>query len=311
MVLFNSLRRSARGFLLRHSRAARQGWMQLKENRLGSLLSLAMISSAASLLAMMVLALDVQHMLIRAWGGQPTITVFLQPDVGRDSAATLTQKLRGQAGVLSVVFESGSEAFVAFARDLGIATSAAETSPLPNLLVVTLSREFSARGDAPVLLEELQQRPEVARVFSDHRWLGRLEAAVRVWRRIVIIFGGVITLGTLLIVAGTTRTAVQQNSVEFVVMNLVGATRAQIRRPLIYAGMLLGLGSGLAAAGVVQGALMVLAAPVAELAGTYSSTYQLPPLSASFVSTLCLVTVAMGGLGARIGTLRRLEQNLL
>jgi cell division transport system permease protein len=138
------------------------------------------------------------------------------------------------------------------------------------------------------------------------QWLQRLEAMLQVVERGVVLLAALLALGVLLIVSNTLRLAILNRREEIEIIKLIGATDAFIRRPFLYLGFGYGLLGGAIAWALVALALGLLHGPIEQLAGLYSSDFQLPRLSL----TGSLVLLNLGGLLGLFGALLAVHRHL-
>lgn len=81
---------------------------------------------------------------------------------------------------------------------------------------------------------------------------------------------------------------------------MIGATDAFIRRPFYYYGALQGALGGLLAAGLVLGALHLLAGPVGDLAALYGGSFGLRQPGPVEIAALAAGGAFLGWLGAQL-----------
>ena len=135
----------------------------------------------------------------------------------------------------------------------------------------------------------------------------RLFAIIKIVRQGVIVLSILLALAVFLIVGNTIRLAVYNRRTEIEVNKLFGATEAFIQRPYLYSGLFHGAGGSLLAWVLLSLSLLLLDAPVARLAGLYSSDFTLQGLS--FVEFLLLFTGggALGLLGSWVSVKRHIK----
>jgi len=110
------------------------------------------------------------------------------------------------------------------------------------------------------------------------------------------------------VVGNTVRLDIQSRREEIGVLQLLGATDGFIRRPFLYLGVWYGIAAGAAALGLLAAAGYALREPLAELASSYGSRFELngfEPLAA--LAVLAGATL-LGWLGASFVTGHYLRQ---
>ena len=113
-------------------------------------------------------------------------------------------------------------------------------------------------------------------------------------QRMTLALAALLSLGVLLVIGNTIRLSIESRRDEIVIVKLVGATNAFVRRPFLYTGLWYGLGGGLVSWLIITFTVIWLSGPVANLAGLYQSQFEL--LGLGFGQTL-LLWLAGGSLG--------------
>jgi cell division transport system permease protein len=129
-----------------------------------------------------------------------------------------------------------------------------------------------------------------------------------VGNRVVLIVASLLALAALLVVGNTVRVDIASRSEEIGVLRLVGASKAFVRRPYLYAGIWYGLFSGLLAAALAVVIELALAQPVARLSAAYDGRLQVGGLPTWLLLAVPLVAALLGWLGARLVSAWQLRQ---
>jgi cell division transport system permease protein len=190
-------------------------------------------------------------------------------------------------------------------RDKGVpatAIDAAGDNPLPYVLVVTPA------GDEALLAAGLAQLPEAELVQHDTQWRERLDRWLRFGGRVAWVLAFLLGLGALLVVGNTVRLDIQSRREEIGVLQLLGATDGFIRRPFLYLGAWYGVGAGAIALALLAAAGNALRAPLAELAASYGSRFQLTGFTPAVALAVLAGAIVLGWLGAGLVTGHYLRQ---
>jgi cell division transport system permease protein len=232
------------------------------------------------------------------------ITVFLKPGLGLDRAQALATDLRGRGDVASVKVKTPDEGLKELRErgGLGEAIDALGDNPLPSVLIVT------PRGDETALAESLSALPDADQVQRDALWRKRLDGWLRFGGRVVWVLGLLLGLGALLVVGNTVRLDIQSRREEIGVLQLLGASDGFIRRPFLYLGAWYGLAAGALALGLLTLAAWSLRAPLADLAATYGSHFQLAGFTPKVLVGVIVGAALLGWLGAGLVTGHFLRQ---
>jgi cell division transport system permease protein len=102
------------------------------------------------------------------------------------------------------------------------------------------------------------------------------------------------------VVGNTVRVDIASRSAEIGVLLLVGASRAFVRRPYLYAGIWYGLFSGILAAALAVAIELALAQPVAQLSQAYAGRLQVGGLPTWLLLAVPLAAALLGWIGARL-----------
>jgi cell division transport system permease protein len=232
------------------------------------------------------------------------ISVFLQQETSDARALALADELRARADVAGVEHHTPQQGLSAL-RDkggLGDAIDAVGENPLPHLLVV------KPAGDESLLAASLRQLPDADLVQHDAEWRRRLDGWLRFGGRLAWLLAALLGLGALLVVGNTVRLDIQARREEIGVLQLLGATDGFVRRPFLYLGAWYGLGAGGLALGLLALGGLALDAPVAELAASYGSSFQLHGFAAPHIGWVLAGATIAGWLGAGMVTGHFLRQ---
>jgi cell division transport system permease protein len=231
------------------------------------------------------------------------ISVFLKPDVAVARAQALAATLRARSDIGAVQLRTPEQGLAELrAGGLGDAIDAAAANPLPSLLIVT------PRGDESLLVASLQRLPEADLVQHDAQWRTRLDGWLRFGTRVALVLGMLLGLGALLVVGNTVRLDIQSRREEIGVLQHLGATDGFIRRPFLYLGAWYGLAAGALAIGLLTAAALALRQPLADLATSYGSRFELAGFDPLTAAGVVLGATVLGWLGAGIVTGHYLRQ---
>jgi cell division transport system permease protein len=261
-----------RTWIAAHAAAFANAAHRLASAPFATLLSAVAIGIALSLPLALYVALDQVGGLARHVSRDPTISVFLAPDAGRDEVRSVEQRLRQQPLVADVKHIAPDVALSELERSAGLADVEATLgrNPLPDAFVATV------RGDPAAmqaLREEVAAWPRIEHVQSDSQWAQRLHALLQLGRAVVLVLA--VLLGALLaaITFNTIRLQILARKEEIEVSKLIGATDGFVRRPFVYLGFLQGLAGGAVALVTVSAGLWVLNRAVATVATLYGTRF--------------------------------------
>lgn len=298
-------------WFIRHLQTFFYALGQLSRRPFSTLMTSAVIGIALALPAGLNVLLNNAQQVTAGWDGATQISLFLKTSVSETQAQSLAQQLRAMPQIGSVRYISRTQALAEFKKlsGFGDALSMLEDNPLPSVLVVfpTLD-EHEGAAAVQALLDQLRARPEVDMAQLDMQWVKRIYAMMAIISRGVWVLASLLALAVLLVVGNTIRLAIQSRRDEIVIIKLIGGTDAFIRRPFLYSGFWYGLFGGVLALLLIQGALLALAGPVANLAGLYNSSFRLSGLGLLHVGALLGGGALLGLAGSWLAVGRHLRE---
>ncbi len=287
-------------WLENHLRAFLFGLGELLRAPVASLMTLLVIGIAMAFPAGMFALLQNIQELAKQWHNDPTISVYLQPNVSDAQANELVTRLQQRREVAEVNYISPQQGLEEFKKQAGVqaALKNLPTNPLPGIIIITPKITIKSKADIQPLLSSLSQLPNIDTSQLDTVWIERLYELMTLGKRItygmMILFG----IGVALIVGNTMRMVTQSHRQEIVVLKLVGATAAFIRRPMLYRGALYGFLGGFIACLLVSLFFWWLQAPAQRLAASYHDHWQLQSLSYAAGIAIIMACAFLGLLGS-------------
>ncbi len=303
-----SWRDKADAWTAHHSNSAFDSLLRLLETPLQSLMTWLVIAIAVALPAALFVVFNNVQQIGQTWQDSSQISVFLKTSSSPVQVQELRDRWAQRPDVALATYVSPAQALDEFKRGSGLGELAdhLDENPLPAVILI----KPKIGGNAPDVLNSLQQAliadPLVADVRLDMLWVKRLHQFISIAERFVAGLAGLLAMGVLLVIGNTIRMAIENRRDEILVVKLVGATDAYVRRPFLYTGLWYGVGGGMLAAILLAIGFWWLSTPVAQLADLYQSSFRLQGLG--FIESLQLVLIAgiTGLLGAWIAVARHL-----
>jgi cell division transport system permease protein len=272
-----------------------------------SLVSVLTIGLSLSIGATFVLGLFTARTLLTSWGGDASMTLYLEPATSDADARALSQQIRGR-GDVDVLYVEPKAALNRLRSDLGELGGALDgltQNPLPPSLEIR-PRATLPGGSLRLLAAELGQMRGVHDVEYGREWVDKLEAlgsSVRAFGAgaLLAVIGA-----ALMVVANTIRLAVYARRDEIEIMKLVGATDAYVRAPFLLEGALQGLLGATVAVGAVLGAQQWLL-PHASQAFSVATGVVAPHLLPVYAGSLLAAGALVGFVGSWIAVARFLK----
>lgn len=290
------------GWREHHGWSAMASLRRLGRRPLGTLMTVAVLGLALALpLAFYLLLANVQSM-GDALGRNPAISVFLKADQASAQANLLAGELRTRPDVAAVTIKTpqqGLDELATLQGFSGAVHALDDNNPLPWVLVVQPRPDLDA-ATVGQLVESLRGERAVDLVQDSGQWRQRLDALLGVGHRVVLVLAGLLALAALLVVGNTVRTDIASRSEEIGVLLLVGASRAFVRRPYLYAGLWYGLIGGALASLLALAIELALTGPAAALDRAYAGALRLGGLPWWLLLAMPLAAAALGWIGARL-----------
>jgi cell division transport system permease protein len=270
-----------RAYGAHHRSVALESLQRLLRTPMQSLLTWLVVAIALALPAMLYLALAQFQNLSETWQTQPRMSVFLHLQAREEAALKLREELLGRSEIAAVDYVSPDQALQEFEQfsGLGSVLDTLDHNPLPAVLVVHPTPTYSAPDQLEQLRSSLQTLTLVDDVRLDMDWVRRMHQIMIIGQRLVAAMAILLALGVLLVIGNTIRLAIESRRDEIVIVKLVGATNAFVRRPFLYTGFWYGFGGGLLAWLLLTAGVYWLAGPVAGLAELYNSGLRLQGLN--------------------------------
>jgi cell division transport system permease protein len=289
-----------RRFLLEHARVLVATLGKLSREPLSTFLTAAVVGITLALPAGLHVLVQNISAISYSWEGALQASLFLEDEVTPERGRALVRELEKRQDVARASYISREQSLVEFRELSGFGEALdllADINPLPAVIVVTPQRNLPQER-VQALMSALAALPEVEVAKLDQKWLERLFAILAIVERAVLIIAAMLALAVMVTVGNTIRLEIENRREEIIVMKLIGAPDSFIRRPFLYTGLWYGLGGGVLAWLLVQGAMYALAGPARRLAGLYESSYTLTGLTPGATLAVLAAGVALGVIGS-------------
>lgn len=222
--------------------AIREGFESLRKSKLSGLLSIFTVAVSLFLLGIFLLSILRGWSVVHQLKSRLEMEVFLRDGVTPGMASLLESRLTQQPEVDEVLFVSKDEALKEFSNEFGgDALALLGENPLPASFRIRVKTEYHDRE----LIGQLRDRIAVYRGVDEVVYRFDLLRVIRLYLKwailIAIVLGGMLLFASIMLVSNTVRLSILTRKDSIEIMNLVGATRALIRRPFIVEGALQGV----------------------------------------------------------------------
>lgn len=298
-----------RAYWTHHRSVARESLRRLLKTPMQSLLTWLVVAIALALPGVLYLALGQFQSLGESWETQPRVSVFLDVRAQEEAVLQLREQMLGTVEIEAVDYISPEQALREFEQysGLGSVLDTLEENPLPGVLLVHPAVDYRSPERLQSLQQSLNAEPLVDDARLDMDWVRRLHQIMVIGQRLVAAMAVLLAMGVLLVIGNTIRLAIESRREEIVVVKLVGATNAFVRRPFLYTGFWYGFGGGLLAWLLLMLGVQWLSNPVAQLAELYQSNIRLQGLNWWESVVILLGSGVLGLLGAALAVSKHLH----
>ncbi len=287
-----SLQQKFQSWWQTHLRCLMASLGQLMQSPASTILTVAVIGIALALPAGLSLALNNLAHMTGAMDTTNTISLYLKKELTDEQVSQLQKKLETNAQIHETVFISSDQALKEYGQTSGQGDliELLGDNPLPAVFQLTPDKDQSPE-QLDLLTAQLSKLAEVDQVQFDRQWSRRLHSILQLLNKFSTVLSILLILSVLLIIGNTIRVGIQSRIQEIQISRLFGATRAFIRRPFLYSGLLYGLFGGILASLLLLISYSMLAEPFQQLI----SNYQLvSPSQAGSFTKYCLLTIFGG-----------------
>lgn len=304
-----SLLRRFNMFFVNHVQQALGSLGELWRTPLASLMTIAVLGLSLTLPTTLYVVVKNAQAISAQWDNAAEINVFLRKDLRPQEVQTFRERVRLMQEVERVQLIDKEAGLAEFKEvsGFGSALDYLATNPLPDVLVVVPTVEYSSVERARGLLTALQQEREVSSATLDLKWLERLQGIVRIIENVVAALGLLLCSAVVLIVGNTIRLAILNRRDEILIMKLVGATNSYIQRPFLYTGFWYGVVGGIIAWLATSALVIWINRAIVSFSASYESNMQLQGLSANDMLVVWALAIVLGLLGSFIAVRRHVR----
>ncbi|MEF3192712.1 MAG: ABC transporter permease, partial [Halothiobacillaceae bacterium] len=231
-------------WLAHHGESLRDALHRLKRRPFSHLFSMLVIAVTLTVPITLLITLHGARTALAGWSSEAAwMQIFLKPGVSGRKTNDLLSSLRQDPAIAETHLITPEEGLAQLARAhvLDGLLDELKENPLPSVIEI---KPHSA-ADLEGLRTRLAGRPEVDTVRMDSEAVQRLRRLIDAGERLTLIFLVILTPALVITIGNTIRLELERRAEEVRLLQLIGATPAFIRRPLLYAGGILGLGGAL------------------------------------------------------------------
>ena len=267
--------------------------------KLSSILSIATICISLLFLGIFAGVSINATRLIEALRSRLEMEAFLVEPMTEEDLDALRTNITTIEGVEAVTYVSKDSAARIFKQEFGEdINKVLDFNPLPPSFKITMKERYRTSARTQQIYDRLVALPGVESVIYRKTLLELIDQRAASLNKVLLWLGVAVSLSAVFLVANTIRLAIAAKRRLIRTMELVGATRAFVRRPFLLEGMIQGLCGGLLAAG----SMVLLFEYAARFASAEVAPYLHMPLA--FYASVTLVGVVLGFAGSLISVVR-------
>jgi len=288
-------------WFLSHGRAIRFAFNELMRSPVANFITVCVIGIAIALPLGFFILLENMQTADSTWNtSAPTISLYLKSDITQTQVDSLIQTLRANNNIKNVNYISPEQGLKTFEKNSPFAdvVNLFQKNPIPGVLIILPIKQDQNPTSINTLYLALKQLPTVDIAQLDMHWVTRLYDVISVGEKVVRALSVLFCFGVILIIAHTLRSSLASHINEIQVMRLIGATRAYIRRPLLYRGVLYGLLGGIISWVLINVFVMQIQPPISQLAQTYHTIFHLQRITFLQGSLLLIFSALLGLISA-------------
>lgn len=240
----HTLKAQLHAWLAHHGESLRDALRRLMQRPLGHLLSMLVIAVSLTIPITLLATLHGARTALTGWSNEAAqLQLFLKPQTRDSEAEALLRSLRQDPAIAEARLITPKEGLAMLAQSHALDGLLGELKDNPLPAVIDLKPRSLAEMET--LRTRLVALPEVETARMDSEALQRLRELIDAGEQLTLLFLVILAPALAITVGNTIRLELERRMDEVRLLQLMGATPAFIRRPLLYAGGLLGLGGTL------------------------------------------------------------------
>lgn len=227
----------------------------LKSNKQVSLVTIATIAIAFSILGLFLIIFVNLNVFLFTWSKEVQLIVYLDDSVSAKERQVIEKTLSRNPDVESISYISREMAWESFKNTFSARTDFLKTlefNPLPASYNLQFKQSSERVEKIRKFAEETRKLKGVESIEYGEKWIARFENFMIFLRVFLLAIGGFLSLGLIFIVANTIKLSVYSRQDEIELMLMVGATHGYIKTPFLLEGLTQGFSGALISIVVIK-----------------------------------------------------------
>lgn len=280
-------------YLRGHKRALAEGFFMPWKTPIKSLMTILTLSICFYIpLFLWTLWLNYDE-LKESWQNQGSIAVFVNSSLDMKETGILLQEIKEYENVESAFLLNSTDIKKQLNKDeqLNQFMELITAQDLPQQISIKMIETTSVDA-IETFVTQLSINPQIEYVSYDQQWLSQLQALTNTLLQMARISALMFLLIIMVILGNTISNEITDHKKELRLLELIGATWAQVRRSFLYMGSFFGIYAGLLAVCFLSVSFWWLKGMIGALVknfGIHIDLYGLNILQISVVVVLCIV----------------------
>ena len=291
-----------RGILSSHVSAIKISFRDLALTPIATSITIVTIGICLALpMSLFLFIKNIQHF-SQGWDRGCALTLYVDAKLASHEISSLVEKVEQYRFVEKTLTLSPKDALAEFEETSGLKDTLVllPENPLPAVISVQLNTKEAPYEELLAMKDSLAKLPGVNQVSFDYAWVEKLNGFLSFGKSLSHCLYLIIGLGVVLMVGNMIRLALSRHHDEIEVLSLIGATKAFIRRPFLYRGVLYGALSGFVAVLISSLAIHFLKPSAQHLITLFSGMFSLETLRLYDTLGFLTASAMLGWLGSAI-----------
>lgn len=200
------------------------------------------------------------------------VRAYLRGDLNRKDSAALMNYISSKPYVKSIQYVSKEEGKKQYMQEESEDWSRVlNENPLPNAIYFRIKKQYVQLDTLSNIKKDLEQQTYISDVKYPEALVGKLNKNIRIVSVVLLVIVIIISLVVIFLIDNTIRLAMFSNRFLIKTMQMVGATRAFIAKPLNIRAIINGAISGVIASAILYIIILILESSVSWLKTIHDS----------------------------------------
>jgi len=284
-----------------HRRAISEGFLMPWQRPIKSLMTILTLAICFYIpLFLWTLWLNYDE-LKQSWQNQGSIAIFIESSVDLKETGIFLQEIKDLPIVesASVLNSDAIKNQLSNDEQLSQIISLITAHDLPRQISVNVFAETTV-DEIEVFINNLSINPQVEYISYDKQWLSQLQALTNTLLQIARISAFMFILIVMVILANTIANEITDHKNELRLLELIGASWAQVRRSFLYMGIFFGVYAGIIAVAFIAISFWWLKDTINSLVQNFGIDITLHGLSYQQIALVIIISLLVTWLAARL-----------